>query len=114
MLPGTARIRRGAEYAEVVRHGRRAGSRTVVVHRLGRPGPARVGFVVGRQVGPAVCRNRVKRRLRHLIRPMLAELSDSLVVVRALPESARATSARLAEDLARVLAKTRPEQGGPG
>ena len=38
-----------------------------LLHR-GRVGPARVGFVVSKAVGNAVIRNRVKRRLRHLMR----------------------------------------------
>lgn len=39
---------------------------TVVV-APGRPGPARVGVVAGRQVGAAVARNRAKRRLREAV-----------------------------------------------
>lgn len=41
----------------------RRGAVTVIVKRRGR-GAARVGLVVGRRVGGAVVRNRVKRRLR--------------------------------------------------
>lgn len=67
-------------------------------------GPARVGFVVGRAVGNAVVRNRVKRRLRHLARGHLDSLpAASLVVVRALPGAADASSAQLDRDLTRAL-----------
>ncbi|MDU7025398.1 MAG: ribonuclease P protein component, partial [Cutibacterium acnes] len=49
----------------------------------------RVGFVVSKTVGNAVTRNRVKRRLRHLCRPLVDELEDgTVVVVRALPAAA--------------------------
>jgi ribonuclease P protein component len=59
-----------------------------------------VGLVVGRTVGPAVIRNRVKRRLRALLRPRLAVLPPgSVLVVRALPPAATAGSATLAADL---------------
>lgn len=37
----------------------------MLVSAPGRPGPPRVGLVVPRSIGPAVARNRVKRRLRH-------------------------------------------------
>ncbi len=46
----------------------------------------RVGFIVSKAVGNAVTRNRVKRRLRHLSRGLLASTPEhTLVVVRALP-----------------------------
>ena len=66
--------------------------------------PARVGFVVSKAVGPAVIRNRVKRRLRHLARESATDLPGSAVlVVRALPAAATANYAELAADLERCL-----------
>jgi ribonuclease P protein component len=63
-----------------------------------------VGFVVSGAVGPAVVRNQVRRRLRHLAVDHLRRLPDgALLVVRALPAAAGATSAQLAADLTRVL-----------
>jgi ribonuclease P protein component len=65
-----------------------------------------VGFVVSKAVGPAVVRNRVRRRLRHLARERLASLPGSAVlVVRALPPAADAPSSALAEDLDRALGR---------
>jgi ribonuclease P protein component len=56
--------------------------------------------VVGRAVGGSVVRHRVQRRLRHLLRRRLAALpAGALVVVRALPASADASSAALGADL---------------
>ena len=84
-----------------MRHGVRAGRRTVVVHALqleastesdvNRSGGTdrRVGFVVSKQVGNAVIRNRVKRRLRHLARAQLGSTPAGIdLVVRALPRAA--------------------------
>jgi ribonuclease P protein component len=66
--------------------------------------PARVGFVVSKAVGPAVVRNRVKRRLRHLARESLTALPGSAVlVVRANPAAADATYQELRADLDRCL-----------
>ena len=60
----------------------------------------RVGFVVGKAVGNAVTRNRVRRRLRHLAAAQLPSTPLPLdVVVRALPRAASA-SAELPADLA--------------
>lgn len=70
--------------------------------------PVRIGLVVSRAVGSAVVRNRVKRRLRHLLRDRLAERwgdlpGSTVVVVRATPSAAGASSQELAADLDRCL-----------
>jgi ribonuclease P protein component len=76
--------------------------------------PARAGFVVSKAVGPAVVRNRVKRRLRHLVRDRLDRLpAGSLVVVRALPPAADADYADLARDLDTALRRLLDGPTGP-
>lgn len=111
MLDRPHRLTSSAGFAAAVRQGRRAGTRTLVLH-LGTvpdagpdagpddgPGP-RVGFVVGKAVGNAVTRNRVKRRLRHLARERLTSLPGrGVLVVRALPPAAAASYADLGADL---------------
>lgn len=113
MLPPAARLTRREEFATAVRGGRKAARGTVVVHiarDTGRTG-TRVGFVVSRAVGGSVVRHRVQRRLRHLMRDRLADLpADTLVVVRALPAAASASSASLARDLDSALRRV---LGGP-
>ena len=100
MLPTYARMRRSVDFRRTVRLGVRAGRRTVVVHAF-RESSERdplVGFVVSKGVGSAVCRNRVRRRLRHLARPHLSELSrGTSVVVRALPPASSSGSALSAD-----------------
>lgn len=81
----------------MVRDGVRVARRTLVVHALPRSAPpSRAGFVVSRAVGNAVTRNRVKRRLRHLVAAVLPPDAPAVdVVVRALPA---ASDGPLAED----------------
>jgi ribonuclease P protein component len=77
-------------------------------------GPARVGFVVGRNVGDSVLRHRVQRRLRHLCRDRLADLPPgSEVVVRALVPAAQASYQELGADLDRCLRGVLADRG-PG
>jgi ribonuclease P protein component len=70
--------------------------------------PARAGFVVSKAVGPAVVRNTVRRRLRHLVRDRVTELpAGSTLVVRALPAAAATPYPALAADLDAALAAAR-------
>jgi ribonuclease P protein component len=116
VLPAAARLTSGESFRRGVREGRRAGSRTLVLHLAVSAGageaPARAGFVVGRSVGGAVVRNRVRRRLRHLVRERYADLpAGTTLVVRALPAAADAGYDELRTDLARCLeraARPRP------
>ena len=67
--------------------------------------PPRAGFVVSRAVGQATVRNRVKRRLRHLVRDRLPVLpAGAMLVVRALPAAADRDYAQLGADLDGALA----------
>lgn len=112
MLPRAHRLTDGSGFTHAVRRGRRAGARHLVVH-LWAPsgtavaaGPPRAGLVVSKAVGQAVVRTQVKRRLRHLLRDRIGTLHPgSILVVRALPPAAGASSHRLGEDLDRALAR---------
>ncbi|MFY9806631.1 MAG: ribonuclease P protein component, partial [Pseudonocardiaceae bacterium] len=107
MLPVANRLTRRDDFATGIRRGRRAACGSVVVHlacagtEAARPLlDPKVGFVVNRAVGGAVVRHRVQRRLRHLMRCRVLTLpAGALVVVRALPSSAGASSAALGADL---------------
>lgn len=78
----------------------------MVVHAVrGTGSDTRVGFVVSKAVGGAVERNRVKRRLRHLVARELGVSSVVQdVVVRALPAASSAPD-RLPEDLSSAWAQ---------
>ncbi len=59
---------------------------------------------MSKAVGGSVVRHAVARRLRHVVRPRLASLpAGSRLVVRALPDSATASSDQLAADLDAAL-----------
>ncbi|MFF0295605.1 ribonuclease P protein component [Kitasatospora sp. NPDC004615] len=124
MLPTENRLRRRQDFATAVKRGRRAGRPLLVVHLHREVAPdegadrnsdsrphvaeglpsARAGFVVSKAVGPAVVRNVVKRRLRHLVRERLSRVPEgSLIVVRALPAAAAASYEELGHDLDAAL-----------
>jgi ribonuclease P protein component len=95
---------RSAEFGATVKTGMRAAERDLVVHAKRQesgsaPGP-RIGLVVSKSVGSAVQRHRVARRLRHVARTLLSELDPAdRIVIRALPSSRHAISARLEQQL---------------
>jgi ribonuclease P protein component len=121
MLPQQSRMRRPDDFRRVLRAGRRAGGSVVAGHLLlvGSDGPvrsgdpAKVGFIVSRAVGSAVVRNRVKRRLRELMRRRVASLPGGcLLVLRAYPAAASARQEDLAADLDLVIERLLRRQVG--
>jgi ribonuclease P protein component len=88
-----------------LKKGRAARGRLVSVRWLPkRSGPVRVGLVVSKKVGKAVVRNKIRRRMREILRHMLLPSCDLMVV--AQPEAATAGYAELYRDLAFTLKKS--------
>ena len=68
-FPRSARLLRHADFERVYKQGRRHFSASLTVFYLARAEAGlRVGFTVGRALGGAVDRNRMKRRLREAVR----------------------------------------------
>jgi len=112
-------MRSPEEFKRTMRSGRRAGGATLSGHLLltavavPEDTKPKVGLVVSRAVGSAVVRNRVKRRLRELMRGRVAALpGGSLLVLRAHPAAAGARQADLAADLDLVLERLQRRQVG--
>jgi ribonuclease P protein component len=114
MLPAAHRLRRSKDFAHTVRRGRRSSRGSVAVHltrgeaaqpAVAQPAsdgaePAKAGFVVSKAIGGAVVRNKVKRRLRHLMAERIGRLpAGSAIVVRALPGAALVEYHQMALDL---------------
>ncbi|TVQ87322.1 MAG: ribonuclease P protein component [Deltaproteobacteria bacterium] len=105
--PRSSRLRKRADFLRVQRSGARRKLRHTVVCLTVRADPklcpARFGLTVSRKVGPAVVRNRVKRRLREAIRRQRGPLAGIDVVFIALPSAAQASYAALCTDVQRGL-----------
>lgn len=89
MLPPRNRLRRSAEIGRVRQNGRRLPHPLVVLFVDKQPedeaADSRFAFAVGRHIGKAVQRNRVKRRMRNIVRLSLDRLEggfDCLLVAR--------------------------------
>ncbi len=79
----SSRLRRHADFQRVYKQGRRQFAAHMTMFYLVREGGggARVGLTVGRVLGGAVERNRIKRRLREAVRGNLAQLGAAIDVV---------------------------------
>lgn len=108
MLAGANRITSGSDYKAVVRRGLRfVGPHTVTYVRKSREGvPVRFGFIVAKNVGGAVSRNRVRRRLKAASYEILSSVRPGTdIVVRALPTSLDASWPVLKSELSEAIVK---------
>ena len=115
------RLRKHADFERVYRGGRRLFSEHLTVFFLARDaGPARVGFTVGRVLGNAVERNRLRRRLREAARLEFRDLGGAPadVVIHPRKSALGAGFAELRQQVANAFGKigsavaSRPRDGG--
>ncbi len=82
MIARPLRLRRSFEFARVRRYGRSSSTRLLVLAILqNNLEHNRYGFVVGKRVGKAVVRNRVRRWLREAVRTLEPHLRSGYDVV---------------------------------
>lgn len=105
MLAPESRITTGADYKRLVRRGRRVvGAVTVAYTDINiEGGTPRFGFIIARNVGNAVTRNRVRRRLKAASFDLRERFpAGAEIVYRAFPAAAEASYPELYRDLSRV------------
>jgi ribonuclease P protein component len=102
-----ARLKKAREFQHVRRQGRSAGTSLLTLGWAANDlACCRVGYAIGKRVGGAVVRNRVKRRLREIIRLHIkaghvAPGYDLVFIAR--PGAAQATYQQLATDVLHLL-----------
>lgn len=108
------RLRRPDQFRRARREGRSLGSALLTLNVVaGRRRRLRCGFVVGKQIGGAVQRNRAKRRLREVVRLALPSIEtgyDIVFVVRS-PALIDAPFATIQADVEQLLRRAKLWQG---
>lgn len=103
------RIRERSAFGRLAANGRRARAGalwcTALIDPPGTSSPPRVAFSVGRAVGSAVVRNRVRRRLRAAVQSVsgAGRMPAGDYLIGARPEAATQSFAELHADLTRVI-----------
>ncbi len=82
-FPRSSRLLKHADFQAVYQQGKKhfSGNVTVYYRERGDQAGPRVGFTVGKVLGGAVQRNRIRRRMRAAVQRRLAQLARSLDVV---------------------------------
>jgi len=82
-FPRDARLLKHADFQAVYKNGRKhfSGNMTAFYRQGDRDAGPRVGFTVGKVLGGAVVRNRIRRRMRAAVRRHLRELAAPLDLV---------------------------------
>jgi ribonuclease P protein component len=104
-FPKTKRLTLPAEFARVKGQGTTERGRYLVLGalKLKEENAFRAGFVTPKHIGGAVVRNRVRRRLRDIVRTGQARLSAGVwLVVVARPYAVNATYAQLKDEWLRL------------
>jgi ribonuclease P protein component len=120
MLAHVNRITSGTDYQGVVRRGVRiVGAHTVLYVRKNSVQPhfggepVRFGFIVAKNVGDAVRRNLVRRRLKAVTFELLSAVTPGTdVVIRALPSARGAAWQTLHDEVQRSLSRPLPVRKG--
>ncbi|MDH6364344.1 ribonuclease P protein component [Enterococcus sp. PF1-24] len=100
------RVKKEQEFQKVFQQGRSCANRNFVVYTIDKPKNQhfRVGLSVGKKIGNAVERNRVKRQIRAVIFEMkdqIKENQDFIVIAR--PTASQLSAPEMKKNLTHVL-----------
>ena len=104
-FPKTRRLTRPSDFSHVRQGGHAERGKLIVLAVLAvqNAGATRTGFVTSGRLGSAVVRNRVRRRLREIVRKHQHELQDDFwIVVIARPDATKASYRALEDEWLRL------------
>jgi len=115
-LPRACRLLRRAEYDAVYREGRRRANREFTAFvRPNHLDLSRFGWSIKKGLGSAVQRNRIRRRLREIVRLHRQEIDPGWdIVIHPRSSAATADFAPMTRELMKLLPQAAPASGASG
>ena len=104
-FPKSRRLTKASEYERVKRDGFTQRGKLLMLNVVAveNSAPCRAGFIASRRIGGAVARNRVRRRLREIVRQHQRELREGFwIVLIARSAAARASYSELEDEWLRL------------
>jgi ribonuclease P protein component len=104
-FPKTRRLARSSDFDRVKEAGHAQRGKFIVLATLAvqNSGASRAGFITSGRLGGAVVRNRVRRRLREIVRKHQRDLRDDFwIVVIARPDATKASYRALEDEWLRL------------
>ncbi len=108
----TVSLKKNAQFQAVYRRGKSQANAHLALLYLRRP-ELKVGISVSKKVGKAHVRNRVKRRIRECVRPLLPSLRKGHYVIVARSAAGRDDFSTIARALDQLLRRHRLLEEGP-
>ena len=108
MLNAKNRLKKRKEFAYIYKKGKKVNGQNMSVFFVPSKFPiCRVGFSVSNKVGKAVVRNKVKRRLRHIMRDYVDKINNYNLVIVVYPEIVNQDYNTLCKNLTLLLQKAK-------
>lgn len=100
-------LTKGADYKHTVRTGNRVGTEYFVIYTVfvSRETISRFGYIITKQVGNAVVRNLLRRRLKAITNEIERDFPASDTVIRVFPKVTELSYGELREQIHKALAR---------
>ncbi len=106
MLKTQNRLKKRKEFAYIYRKGEKFSSKNLTLYKISSKYPnPKIGFSVSNKIGKAVVRNKVKRRLREIVRPLAPSIKKCNLIFVAKPTITELDFTALKNEVTQLLIK---------
>ena len=106
MLKSQNRLRKRKEFAYIYRKGEKFNSDNLILYKISsKYTTPRIGFSVSNKVGKAVIRNKIKRRLREIMRENIVKIQKCNLIIVAKPSITELNFSEIKTEIQQLLSK---------
>lgn len=83
MIPKQYRLKKKSDFQRLFKKGKSYAGPYFVLYFIEKEGkgPTKIGFAVSKKIGTAVTRNKIKRRLREAVRPLIPSIKENYDII---------------------------------